>query len=59
MTLPSLHTMKTGAMGLGLIVGLFGMALALRWLVWVAMALLGVAFLLRFFQRPKADASEL
>lgn len=34
--------------GAGLIVGLVGMAVAQRWLVWIAVALMGAAFLLRF-----------
>lgn len=38
--------------GLGLVVGLVGMALKIRWLVWVAVGLLGAAFLLRFVKRP-------
>ena len=37
--------------GAGLVVGLVGMALDQRWLVWVAVALLGVAFTLRFAER--------
>lgn len=37
--------------GAGLVVGLAGMALGQRWLVWVAVALLGVAFTLRFAER--------
>ena len=38
--------------GLGLVVGLVGMALETRWLVWVAVGLLAAAFLLRFVKRP-------
>lgn len=38
--------------GLGLVVGLAGMALETRWLVWVAVGLLAAAFLLRFVKRP-------
>lgn len=37
--------------GAGLVVGLVGMALAQRWMVWVAVALLGVAFALRLAER--------
>ena len=37
--------------GAGLVAGLLGMALAQRWLVWVAVALLAVAFTLRFAER--------
>jgi len=38
--------------GLGLVVGLVGMALDSRWLIWVAVGCLGAAFLLRFVKRP-------
>ena len=38
--------------GLGLVVGLAGMALEIRWLVWVAVGLLAAAFLLRFVKQP-------
>ncbi|MGH7645034.1 MAG: hypothetical protein ACREMR_05565 [Gemmatimonadales bacterium] len=34
--------------GAGLVLGLAGIALEIRWLVWCAIALLGVAFVLRF-----------
>ena len=34
--------------GVGLVVGLVGMALDLRWLIWVAVGCLAAAFLLRF-----------
>ena len=34
--------------GVGFVVGFAGMALNLRWLIWVGVALLGVAFVLRF-----------
>ena len=37
--------------GAGLVVGLFGMALGRRWLVWVAVVLLAAAFTLRFAER--------
>ncbi len=36
--------------GVGLVVGLVGMALERRWIVWVAVGCLGAAFLLRFFR---------
>lgn len=52
---PSTYTMKAGALGLGLAVGIAGMALTLRWLVWVAVGFLAVAFLLRFRNRPSSD----
>jgi len=48
--------LKAGALGLGLAVGIVGMALTLRWLVWVAVGLLVVAFLLRFLPKSGADA---
>ena len=34
--------------GIGLVVGLVGMALAIDWIVWIAVGLLGAAFVLRF-----------
>jgi len=37
--------------GLGLVVGLAGMALQLRGLIWVGVALLGAAFVARFIKR--------
>jgi hypothetical protein len=37
--------------GVGLVVGLVGMALDIRWLIWVAVGCLGAAFLLRFVKR--------
>ena len=37
--------------GVGLAVGIAGMASGRRWLVWVALGFLGVAFLLRFVER--------
>ena len=43
--------------GLGLGGGLVGIALAWRWLVWTAVALLGVAFLLRFGERAPRPGS--
>lgn len=49
-------TLKAWAFGLGLAVGIVGIALTLRWLVWVAVGLLVVAFLLRFLTRTGADA---
>lgn len=44
-------TLKAWAYGLGLTVAIVGMALGQRWLVWVAVGLLAVAFLLRFLTR--------
>lgn len=42
---------KAWLAGVGLLSGLAGMASERRWLVWIAVALLGVAFLLRFVDR--------
>jgi hypothetical protein len=47
-------TMKSWAFGVGLTAAILGMAFAQRWLVWVAVGLLVVAFLLRFFTRPSS-----
>ena len=44
--------LKAWVGGLGLVAGLVGMALGIRWLVWVAVGLLAAAFLLRFVKRP-------
>lgn len=44
---------KAWLAGAALAVGLAGMATERRWLVWIAVALLGLAFLLRFAERPK------
>lgn len=54
--LPSALVLKAsfGAIGLG--AGIVGMALELRWLVWIAVGLLLVAFLLRFAEK-KRDAT--
>jgi hypothetical protein len=49
-------TLKAWAFGLGLAVGIVGMALTRHWLVWVAVGLLVVAFLLRFLPKSGADA---
>jgi len=46
-----LFAIKAWLGGAGLTVGLVGMAIAQRWLVWVAVALMGVAFLLRFAEK--------
>ncbi len=56
MQLPSPFVLKVWCGGVGLGVGTLGIALQQRWLVWVAVALLGVAFLLRFarWTRPGA-----
>lgn len=50
--LPAPFTIKMWCGGLGFIAGLIGVALDLRWLVWVAVGLLGVAFLARFLRSP-------
>ena len=47
-------TLKAWLAGAGLTSGLAGMATERRWLVWMAVALLGVAFLLRFVDRRSA-----
>ena len=44
-------TLKSWAFGVGLTAAIVGMALTLRWLVWVAVGFLIVAFLLRFLTR--------
>jgi hypothetical protein len=38
--------------GLGLVIGLVGMAFDIQWLIWAAVGCLGAAFLLRFVKRP-------
>jgi len=48
-------TLKAWAFGLGVAVGVVGMEIALRWLVWVAVGLLVVAFLLRFLPKSGVD----
>ena len=48
---PSAFTVKAWCGGLGLAAGLAGMAFERRWLVWLAVSLLGAAFLLRFAHR--------
>jgi hypothetical protein len=53
---PSLFACKAGLAGVGLGVGLVGMALEARWLVWIAVGLVGLAFLLRLAGR-KRDVS--
>lgn len=50
-------TLKAGALGSALAAGIVGMALSLRWLVWVAIGLLVVAFGLRFTRVPSNDPS--
>ena len=48
---PSAFTVKAWCGGLGLAAGLAGMAFERRWLVWLAVSLLGAALLLRFAHR--------
>jgi len=43
--------LKASLSGSGLAVGLIGMATERRWLVWIALGLLAVAFLVRFAER--------
>ena len=45
-------TVKLWLGGVGLVVGLAGMALQLDGVVWAGVAFLGAAFLLRFVKRP-------
>ena len=42
---------KAWLAGVALVSGLAGIATERRWLVWIAVALLGVAFVLRFVER--------
>jgi hypothetical protein len=63
---PSWFALKAGFGGAGLGVGLVGMALEARWLVWIAVGLVGVAVLLRLaggtrlaqLDRPTEDEAE-
>ncbi len=45
--------LKASFGGAGLGVGLLGMATEQRWLVWIAVGLAGVAFLVRFVERAQ------
>ena len=47
----NLATAKAWLGGVGLVVGLAGMALDVRWLIWVSVGLLASAFVLRFIKR--------
>ena len=49
-----LFVLKAWLAGAGVAAGIAGMATGWRWLVWVAVGLLGVAFLLRFAERHSA-----
>lgn len=53
-----LFVWKAALAGAGLVVGLAGMALAVRWLVWIAVGLAGGAFVLRFAQRRHGAPGE-
>jgi hypothetical protein len=54
-TAEHLFTAKAWLGGVGIVVGLAGVVLAARGLVWVAVGFLGIAFLLRFVpQAPDA-----
>lgn len=44
--------LKSWLAGAGVAVGLAGMAMGRRWLVWIAMVPMAAAFLLRFAERP-------
>jgi hypothetical protein len=50
--LPAPLTIKIWCGGLGLALGIAGMVLERHWLVWIAVALLGMAFLARFLRGP-------
>jgi len=52
--IPSVLVLKSLFGGVGLGTGIVGMALELRWLVWIAVVLLLLAFLLRFAEQ-KSD----
>jgi hypothetical protein len=54
--LPSAFAIKAGFGAIGLGTGIVGMALELRWLVWIAVGLLLVAFLLRFADKKRGAA---
>lgn len=47
--------LKAWAAAIGFTVGLAGIALERRWLVWIGVGVLGVAFLLRFLDRRRLD----
>jgi hypothetical protein len=53
----TVFTIKVGAFGLALAAGITGIALALRWLVWTAVGLLVVAFVLRLARRSHLEAA--
>lgn len=46
-------TLKAWLGGAGLTLGLVGMAIGQRWIVWIAATLMGVAFGLRFAERRR------
>jgi hypothetical protein len=50
-----LFILKAALAGAGLAVGLAGMALAVRWLVWIAIGLAGGAFVVRFAERRNGE----
>lgn len=51
--IPPLFVLKAWLGGVGLGTGIVGMALELRWLVWIAVGLLLVAFALRFAEKHR------
>jgi membrane protein implicated in regulation of membrane protease activity len=55
---PRLLVAKAWLGGAGLVAGLAGIALEIRWLVWVAIGLLGVAFVLRFRKTREAGSGK-
>jgi hypothetical protein len=52
-----LFVMKALLAGAGLLIGLAGMALAARWLVWIAIGLAAGAFAVRFAERRNGEPS--
>ncbi len=55
---PRLLIAKAWLGGAGLVVGLAGIALNVRWLVWCAIGLLGIAVLLRFVKTRDAGTGK-
>jgi hypothetical protein len=52
-----LFILKASLAGVGLVVGLAGMALAVRWLVWIAFGLVSGACVVRFAERRNGEPS--
>ena len=51
---PTPFMLKAWLGGIGFALGLAGMVLERRWLVWVALGVLGAAFLARFLDGPRS-----